>query len=170
MSAVSPHLWTAAVDKRLRRIRGNNPRAGILIVTETLFSMGSDGPDVAALQTLCRRYDATLPVDCAHDLGALGERRFGILHAQGMVGKVDVLMVRSRRPPPRRKASSTTMQRNHEIDECRRGVTGMRATDMGAAVSLISTRAPPAKIYGVASADGTAQSLTGLYHLLAHHL
>ncbi|MGO4172481.1 aminotransferase class I/II-fold pyridoxal phosphate-dependent enzyme [Bosea sp. TAF32] len=87
-----PHLSTDAVEKRLKRIRDSDPRAGILVVTETLFSMDSDIPDIAALQALCRRYDATLLVDCAHDLGALGERGLGVLHAQDMVGKVDILM------------------------------------------------------------------------------
>lgn len=87
-----PHLSTEAVEKRLKRIRDSDPRAGILVVTETLFSMDSDIPDIAALQALCRRYDATLLVDCAHDLGALGERGLGILGSQGMVGKVDILM------------------------------------------------------------------------------
>lgn len=87
-----PHLSTDAVEKRLKRIRASDLRAGILVVTETLFSMDSDVPDIAALQTLCRQYDATLLVDCAHDLGALGERGLGILQAQGMVGKVDILM------------------------------------------------------------------------------
>ncbi len=86
------HLSTAAVEKRLKRIRENDPRAGILVVTETLFSMDSDTPDIAALQALCRDYGATLLVDCAHDLGALGERGRGILQAQDMVGKVDILM------------------------------------------------------------------------------
>lgn len=86
------HLSTEAVEKRLKRIRDSDPRAGILVVTETLFSMDSDIPDIAALQALCRRYDATLLVDCAHDLGARGERGLGILGSQGMVGKVDILM------------------------------------------------------------------------------
>ena len=31
-------------------------------------------------------------MDCAHDLGALGQRGLGILHTQDMVGKVDILM------------------------------------------------------------------------------
>ncbi len=87
-----PHLSTDAVEKRLKRIRGSDPRAGLLVVTETLFSMDSDIPDIAALQALCHRYDATLLVDCAHDLGALGERGLGVLHVQDMVGKVDILM------------------------------------------------------------------------------
>lgn len=101
-----PHLSTDAVEKRLKRIRGSDPRAGILVVTETLFSIDSDIPDIAALQALCRRYDATLLVDCAHDLGALGQRGLGVLHAQDMVGKVDILMARFRRPSPRPGASS----------------------------------------------------------------
>jgi glycine C-acetyltransferase len=37
-------------------------------LTETLFSMDSDTPDIPPLVRLCREYDATLPVDCAHDL------------------------------------------------------------------------------------------------------
>ncbi|MDU0338660.1 aminotransferase class I/II-fold pyridoxal phosphate-dependent enzyme [Bosea rubneri] len=87
-----PRLSTGAVEKRLKRIRDSDPRAGILVVTETLFSMDSDIPDIAALQALCRRYDATLLVDCVHDLGALGDRGLGVLHAQDIVGKVDILM------------------------------------------------------------------------------
>lgn len=87
-----PHLSIAAVERRLERIRRAHQDAGILVVTETLFSMDSDVPDIAGLQALCRRFGATLLVDCAHDLGALGATGRGMLEAQGMVGKVDVLM------------------------------------------------------------------------------
>lgn len=87
-----PHLSNAAVERRLERIRRAHGDAGILVVTETLFSMDSDVPDIAALQAMCRRFDATLLVDCAHDLGAFGATGRGNLEAQGMVGKVDVLM------------------------------------------------------------------------------
>ncbi|TCT04374.1 glycine C-acetyltransferase [Aquabacter spiritensis] len=87
-----PHLSTDGVEKRLKRIRESDPKAGILVVTETLFSMDSDVPDIAAVQALCRQYDATLLVDCAHDLGALGENGHGVLGSQDMVGKVDILM------------------------------------------------------------------------------
>lgn len=88
----TPHLSVNGVERRLERIRGAQPDAGILVITESLFSMDSDVPDVAALQALCHRFRATLLVDCAHDLGALGPTGRGALEAQGMVGKVDVLM------------------------------------------------------------------------------
>ncbi|MBA3043363.1 MAG: aminotransferase class I/II-fold pyridoxal phosphate-dependent enzyme [Rhizobiaceae bacterium] len=87
-----PHLSNSSVQRRLSRIRSAQPEAGILVVTETLFSMDSDSPWIADLQALCSRYGATLLVDCAHDLGCMGETGRGVLEVQEMVGKVDVLM------------------------------------------------------------------------------
>jgi glycine C-acetyltransferase len=54
--------------------------------------MDSDMPDIAAMQALCDRFNATLLVDCAHDLGALGATGRGKLEDFGMVGKVDILV------------------------------------------------------------------------------
>ncbi|MBX9459510.1 MAG: aminotransferase class I/II-fold pyridoxal phosphate-dependent enzyme [Rhizobium sp.] len=87
-----PHLSNTAVERRLSRIRAAEPRAGILVVTETLFSMDSDSPDIAELQAICTSYDATLLVDCAHDLGCMGPTGRGVLETQSLVGKVDVLL------------------------------------------------------------------------------
>jgi len=87
-----PHLSNEAVQRRLARIRAEAPEAGILVVTESLFSMDSDTPDLIGLQSLCRRYRATLLVDVAHDLGALGAGGRGHLGAQGMLGLADVVM------------------------------------------------------------------------------
>lgn len=86
------HLATDGVAKRLERVRQSNPNAGILVVTESLFSMDSDVPDIAALQLLCARHRATLMVDVAHDLGAIGPNGLGALEQQGMLGEVDVVM------------------------------------------------------------------------------
>lgn len=87
-----PHLSTEAVRRRLERIRQDDPNAGILVVTETVFSMDSDTPQLNDLHALCRKYDAVLLVDVAHDLGALGATGRGELESQGMTGKPDVLM------------------------------------------------------------------------------
>lgn len=57
-----PHLSYEGVKRRLESIRREEPHAGILVFTETLFSMDSDIPDLAALQALCREYNATLLV------------------------------------------------------------------------------------------------------------
>jgi glycine C-acetyltransferase len=89
---VHSHLNLRAVESRLARIRREDQTNGILVVTETLFSMDSDMPDIAAMQEICNRYEATLLVDCAHDLGALGETGRGKLEDFGLIGKVDVLV------------------------------------------------------------------------------
>lgn len=87
-----PHLSTAAIVQRVRRIRRANPQAGILVVTETLFSMDSDVAGIAALVDACKEERAILLVDAAHDLGAIGPTGRGFLEIQHMVGRPDVLM------------------------------------------------------------------------------
>lgn len=89
---VHSHLNVRAVESRLARIRREDETGGILVVTETLFSMDSDFPDIPAIQEICHKYNATLLVDCAHDLGALGKTGRGKLEDFGMIGKVDVLV------------------------------------------------------------------------------
>jgi glycine C-acetyltransferase len=89
---VFPHLSVQGLERRLKRIRGEHPEAGILVVTESLFSMDSDTPDIAAHQKLARDYGATLMVDAAHDMGCMGPTGRGHLEMQGMLGKVDLLM------------------------------------------------------------------------------
>ena len=69
-----------------------NAHNGIMVITEGLFSMDSDTPDLGALQDACREYGATLLVDVAHDLGALGPGGGGAMAAQGLLGKVDLVM------------------------------------------------------------------------------
>src|SRR5271170_5988734 len=76
----------------LQKIRANDAENGIMVVTEGLFSMDSDTPDIAALQDLCHEYGATLLVDVAHDLGSLGEDGRGHIGMQKMLGKVDLVM------------------------------------------------------------------------------
>ena len=86
------HLNTDDARRKLARIREANPEAGIMLVTEGLFSMDSDTPDIGALQTLAHEYGATLMVDVAHDLGNLGPDGTGHIGAQGLLGEVDLVM------------------------------------------------------------------------------
>lgn len=78
--------------EKLAHIRATDKENGILLVTESLFSMDSDTPDLKALQDAAHEYDATLVVDVAHDLGCLGEDGRGHIGMQGMIGKIDVVM------------------------------------------------------------------------------
>ncbi len=54
--------------------------------------MDSDTPDIARLQEVCHEYRATLLLDVAHDLGAMGAGGYGTVGIQNMLGKVDVVM------------------------------------------------------------------------------
>lgn len=87
-----PHLSNQAVERRLKRIRLNDADCGILVVSESLFSMDSDVPDLIELVSICRRYQAVLFVDCAHDLGAIGDDGRGNMGKQGVLGEVDIVM------------------------------------------------------------------------------
>jgi glycine C-acetyltransferase len=86
------HLNLDSARRHLKRIRAKDTANGILVVTESLFSMDSDTPDLRALQELCREYNATLLVDVAHDLGAIGQGGQGFIGKQAMVGKIDIVM------------------------------------------------------------------------------
>jgi 7-keto-8-aminopelargonate synthetase-like enzyme len=86
------HLDNDYCRKILTKIRAKDKENGILVVTEGLFSMDSDTPDLAALQALCHEFNATLVVDVAHDLGCLGGDGRGHIGIQNMLGKVDVVM------------------------------------------------------------------------------
>jgi glycine C-acetyltransferase len=86
------HNMVGECRKWLEKIRAKDTENGIMVVTEGLFSMDSDTPDLAGLQALCDEFNATLVVDVAHDLGALGAGGKGFIGDQGMLGKVDLVM------------------------------------------------------------------------------
>ncbi len=86
------HLDMDHCRRWLTTIRAKDTTNGIMVVTEGLFSMDSDTPDLAAMQELCREFNATLMVDVAHDLGCLGEDGRGHIGIQNMLGKVDLVM------------------------------------------------------------------------------
>jgi glycine C-acetyltransferase len=87
-----PNCSHTAVASRLARIRERAPDAGILVITEGLFSMDSTVPDLRAMQEICHAYQATLMVDVAHDLGALCDGGLGFIGDQGLLGEIDIVM------------------------------------------------------------------------------
>lgn len=86
------HLNLDDCRRKLVKARSASADAGILLVTESLFSMDSDTPDIAAMQSLAREFGATLLVDCAHDLGNIGTDGTGHIGLQNMLGEVDLVM------------------------------------------------------------------------------
>jgi 8-amino-7-oxononanoate synthase len=55
------------------------PEQELFIVTETLFSMDGDSPDLGGLNALAERYDAHLILDEAHATGCYGKRGAGLV-------------------------------------------------------------------------------------------
>ena len=86
------HNDVEALRHRLTKIRAKDAENAILVVSEGLFSMDSDSPDIDAMQRVCRELGAVLMVDVAHDFGATGPRGTGQIGIQKMLGKVDLVM------------------------------------------------------------------------------
>lgn len=86
-----PHNDLAALDQLLAKLRPRHKRC--LIVSEGLFSMDGDGPDLAGLVALKEKWGAWLMIDEAHALGVLGETGQGIAQHWGVDPKrVDIWM------------------------------------------------------------------------------
>nr|WP_244523642.1 aminotransferase class I/II-fold pyridoxal phosphate-dependent enzyme [Bosea sp. BIWAKO-01] len=75
-----PHNDFDALEALLTADRERFER--VLIVSEGLFSMDGDGPDLARLLTIKERFSAWLMIDDAHGLGVLGDSGRGIFEHQ----------------------------------------------------------------------------------------
>ena len=86
------HLDVAHARIKLAAIRARDPHNGILFVTEGLYSMDSDTPNLAVFHAICQEFGARMVVDVAHDFGCTGPLGTGQLGLQDMLGKVDVVV------------------------------------------------------------------------------
>ena len=86
------HNDLPSFERRLQAIRAKDAENSILVITEGIFSMDSDSPDIFTLQGICRDLDAVLLVDVAHDLGASGPSGTGQIGIQNVLGHVDLVM------------------------------------------------------------------------------
>lgn len=99
----SMHAGIAAAGARQHRFRHNDcdhleqllaekggDAPARLILTESVFSMDGDGPDLVRLGDIARRHDAILYVDEAHATGVLGPGGAGL--SATVPGAVDIVM------------------------------------------------------------------------------
>lgn len=63
----------------LKEERDKNAHSAIFIITESLFSMDSDNPDLNALVQLAIKFEAIVILDAAHDFGAMGKNGRGLV-------------------------------------------------------------------------------------------
>jgi len=66
----------------------NRQPTTVYIVTESVFSMDGDSPNMEELTKLSEKYNAYLVVDEAHALGVFGEQGEGLVQSLGMQDKV----------------------------------------------------------------------------------
>jgi glycine C-acetyltransferase len=86
------HLDNADASAKLEDARMRFPDAAIVVVTEGMYSMDGDVPDLRELMGLCRKHEAFLLVDICHDLAASGPEGTGSLGEQGLLGEVDIVV------------------------------------------------------------------------------
>lgn len=86
-----PHNDWKALDRILSERRKSYQR--VLIVTEGIYSMDGDYPDLPKFIDIKKRHKAFLMVDEAHSLGVMGERGKGIAEHYNIAGsEVDIWM------------------------------------------------------------------------------
>lgn len=84
------HNDTGHLEDILKKERGGFKN--ILIVTETIFSMDGDRPDLKALIDIKARYGCNLMVDEAHATGIYGTSGSGVVEEEGFSKEVDYIM------------------------------------------------------------------------------
>lgn len=83
------HSDMADLEEKLRSVPES---AGILIVTDGVFSMGGDICKLPEIVRLARQYGARVMVDDSHGLGVLGVRGRGTAEYFGLEKEVDIYM------------------------------------------------------------------------------
>lgn len=76
------------LEKRLQQSNGD----GVLIVSESVFSMEGDVADLKGVTSMARKYGARTYVDEAHGIGIFGPTGAGVAEEQGVLEDVDVVM------------------------------------------------------------------------------
>ncbi len=83
------HNDMADLERLLQKVP---EKAGCLIITDGVFSMGGDIAPLPQIVALARQYGARVMVDDAHGLGVLGEGGRGTASHFGLEDEVDVYM------------------------------------------------------------------------------
>lgn len=84
-----PHL---AIDRLEELLAQHASARRVWVVTESVFSMDGDYPDLKRIAALKKKYPFHWMVDEAHALGWYGKTGSGLCEAQGVLAEVDILL------------------------------------------------------------------------------
>ena len=74
------------LDEMLKRVQ--HDESVIYIVTESVFSMDGDSPDLVSLINISKKYNAFVVIDEAHATGVFGEKGVGLIQELGLENQV----------------------------------------------------------------------------------
>src|SRR5690606_30140017 len=78
------------LEKILKRERNNYQ--GALVITEGVFSMDGDVPQLDKLYEVARKYNCRIMLDQAHDFGVIGPKGLGASEKYNLTRKIDIIM------------------------------------------------------------------------------
>lgn len=80
------------LEAKLKQVKKDKPKAGILIVTDGVFSMSGELANLPSIVKLAKKYGARTMVDDAHSLGILGKNLRGTAEHFNLEKEVDIYM------------------------------------------------------------------------------
>jgi 8-amino-7-oxononanoate synthase len=89
---VFPHNHLGKLESHLEWARREHPRARVVVVTESVFSMDGDRAPLRELVELKKRFHACLLLDEAHAIGVVGPHGRGLAAELGLEAQIDVQM------------------------------------------------------------------------------
>jgi len=89
---VFPHNNLEKLESHLSWARQKFPHARVIVVAESVYSMGGDLAPLREIVELKDRFGAWLMLDEAHGVGVLGNQGRGLADAEGVADRVDIQM------------------------------------------------------------------------------
>ena len=81
------------LDSLVERLAPVDPRVGVVVVVDGVYSMTGELAPLADLADICAKTGARLVVDEAHGLGVLGKAGRGAAEANGVLDRVDAVTI-----------------------------------------------------------------------------
>lgn len=87
------HNQLEHLSKHIDRVQQSKVDSDIYVVTESVFSMDGDSPDLEALVVLCEKKGVYLVLDEAHAIGVFGKKGGGLLNELNLEDRVFATIV-----------------------------------------------------------------------------